>query len=222
MENFLFLEPDQIILSSTLHLIKCFWIFQRKASVSNIKSWNCLEKQGCQWPRFPFCSHISATNESFELVMENKVVKDSFCNVSPHHLSNQNLILLPFSTTKQILLLKTSQFFLIAFQKSTPYPSLDTPKLQPPPSFPNFPTITSFHKDSLSKANCHPYLPKSTMLRTKRFLIPKPPFFLFKHTLAWFTRWSFFSRAPPPHKKFLCIFANLKLTFLGITNKAMQ
>lgn len=137
----MFLEPDQIILSSALHLIKCFWIFQRKASVSNSKSWNYLEKQGCQWPRFPFCSHLSATHESFELVMANKVAKDSFRNVSPHHLSNQNLILFPFPIMKQTLFLKTFQFFLMTFQKATPLP-LAPLKSNLHIYSPNFPTIT--------------------------------------------------------------------------------
>ena len=120
-KNFSFLETNQVIPSSASRLIKCLRIFCTKAFViSNSQSWNYLEKQRLKWPSSPSYSHLSTTHNTFELLMTNKVGKDSFSKVPPHHLANQNLFLLSFPTKNQTLQTKTSQFFLVAFQKATP------------------------------------------------------------------------------------------------------
>lgn len=147
----------------------------KSSTTSNSQLWNCLKKQGRQWPSAPSYSRISDTHDSFDLAMANKAGKESFNEASPHHSSNQNLTL-PFLTMKQTLLLKASHLSLIAFQKLTSYPSFSTPKHQPPfPKFLNYHPLS--HKLAFRVKSPTP-LAKQGIIESRKLLDAKPMSFL--------------------------------------------
>ena len=108
---------------------------------------------------------------------------------SSHHLSPQNLALLPSPIKKTIFLLIKGHSFLISFQSPTRYSSL-TSQVHHSSSFtPNFLLITCFQKVPIfffCKLPTH--LPKNVLLSLKGHLTPKPLFPLFEHTISHFTK----------------------------------
>lgn len=135
------------------------------------------------------------------------------------------LTLLPLLTMRQDLLLKFSHSDLIAFHKPALQSSLTNSyplEHQSPLSSPNLPTVTRFQRDPLSKVNFQLHLPLGALFKRDKFLMPRAPFLLFEYTIVQLTKWDFLLRAPPPCMKSLWSRFNLKLTFLGTTNKDMK
>lgn len=93
-------------------------------------SFKFQKKQGFKWHPSPKLSQMSITQVSFDNVKAYKEVKDAYKGSSLYYVSFQNFTFLIFSTSKDTLLLKKSQPFLIAFHNSTLYPSLDLQELQ--------------------------------------------------------------------------------------------
>lgn len=88
-----------------------------------------------------------------------------------------------------------------------------------PSSSTNFPNISFLQSISLFKVNLQHHLPKRAILIVDKSLIPRLPIFLSLQIVDQFTRWGFFSKAPPLQRKSLWIFSNLLATDLGITKR---
>ena len=142
------------------------------------------------------------------------------CLKNPHTMSIKNFTLLPLLALKQVLFLNSFHPFHIVFHIPTPYPSLASRENQPPSSFPNFPIITCFQRDTLSNANFQHHFTRRDFVQAKKITNTQPVSFL------TYTHWinspseAFFSKVSPPHKTSLWIFSSM-LT-LGITNKDMK
>lgn len=85
----------------------------------------------------------------------------------------------------------------------------------PPSNSLNLPWITLLHKLSHSTTNLHNHLPSKAWLKTSKLLNPNPPNFLSLQTFDQLKRCIFVLSPKSPHKRFLCIFSSLILTFLG-------
>ena len=119
------------------------------------QSLNGLEKHGFQPPSSLEASQTSATHASFEVAKANKEGKERLRASSPHHLSSQNLTLLPSPKKKTRLFFIKGHSFLISFQNPTPHP---------PSSTPYFLLITCLQRVPFSSAKRQLHLPKKTLL----------------------------------------------------------
>ena len=128
------------------------------------QSLNGLEKRGFQPPSSLEASQTSATHASFEVAKANKEGKERLRASSPHHLSSQNLTLLPSPKKKTKLFFIKGHSFLISFQNPTPYPSLTSRVHHPPSSTPYFLLITCSQRVPFSSAKRQLHLPKKALL----------------------------------------------------------
>ena len=90
--------------------------------------------------------------------------------------------------------------------------------LRPPTKIvgPIFEGDQTFQVQSMFKAKRQIHFPMRALFIRDKFLNPKPPNPSPVQTTSHYTKWAFFSRAPPPQRKFLRNFSNLLATIMGI------
>ena len=164
-------ENRQTRTSSMPPLITCPCNLLSSSSTSpNSQSFIYLVNTGLQQFTSPTYSHIWSTRASLFVAIENNFGKATASCSSPHHLSCQNLTLLPFPTLKPTLLLNPFHPLRIAFQRPTPLSSLKALEHHSPSSSSYFPIITYFQRGSFSKANLKHRFPRRALFREDNFL----------------------------------------------------
>ena len=94
----------------------------------------------------------------------------------------------------------------------TPLPNLEVHPPPPPNSSPNFKATTLLQSLLSSIPKRQSYFPNKALLKVVKFLIPKPPLAIGKHTLSQPNKCILES----PHKKSLCSFSILFATCMGV------
>ena len=139
--SILWLCPNTL---SSLHTLLPCSLWKKHSTGTTSQSLSCLKKQGAQTP--PSAEGYQA---SLDEVMAYKDGKEVLNRSPPHHLSFQNLTLLPLPMAKAMLPLKISQSFLMVFHNPTSYLSLTSWERHPPSSSLYLPLMTCFQKASL-------------------------------------------------------------------------
>ena len=119
-----------------------------------------------------------------------------------------------------VLWLKSYWPFLMLFHRLVSKDSLTSQEIHLPSIFPNFLSMIFLHKLSLWRANHNNHLLSEAQWSISNLLIPKPRNSL--QTLDQLTKCILLPSQRFPHKKFLWIFSNLFIIFLGIAKRDIK